>query len=354
MDSFYHSVYGITPYVPPNNLAPVVDQNATVSIATSASSNAVFSQAIFTSLILMSVTSGLNQETAVENVTAPAVPDRSSFYEENRNSGPEVPVILPTDVPAIARSMKGVASVPTTSPNRVYRPSKERTVAWLRTTPATRRKVPIPPSTVRPQKKPTYPPWIRSYEYFTTATTTTTTTVTKKMPTTSTVRYVPFNIPRQEIALKKETATIEKEKFTDKNDKIVSEMAMKRDNGETTIGVEFWTAAVVMLSLAIISILVLYAVIYHMGRRIIFLASSQKSYQPVETVDMTMRLNEIERKFLACKRKIEEKEEKERQQREKERQQRSVAATHPERLLTVRSFNAEFFVKNSLLALLLF
>ena len=73
MDSFYHSVYGITPYVPPNNLAPVVDQNATVSIATSASSNAVFSQAIFTSLILMSVTSGLNQETAVENITASAV-----------------------------------------------------------------------------------------------------------------------------------------------------------------------------------------------------------------------------------------------------------------------------------------
>ncbi len=62
---------------------------------------------------------------------------------------------------------------------------------------------------------------------------------------------------------------------------------------------------------------------------------------------MTMRLNEIERKFLACKRKIEEKEEKERQQREKERQQRSVAATHPERLLTVRSFNAEFSIKNS-------
>jgi hypothetical protein len=354
MDSFYHSVYGITPYVPPNNLAPVVDQNATVSIATSASSNAVFSQAIFTSLILMSVTSGLNQETAVENVTAPAVPDRSSFYEENRNSGTEVPGMLPTDVPANTRSMKNVAFVPTTSPNRVYRPSKERTVAWLRTTPSASRKVPIPPSTVRPQKKPTYPPWIRSYEYFTTATTTTTTTVTKKMPTTSTVRYVPFNIPRQEIALKKETTTIEKEKFTDKNDKVVLEMAMKRDNGETTIGVEFWTAAVVMLSLAIISILVLYAVIYHMGRRIIFLASSQKSYQPVETVDMTMRLNEIERKFLVCKRKIEEKEEKERQQREKERQQRSVVATHPERLLTVRSFNAEFSVKKLLLVLLLF
>jgi hypothetical protein len=341
MDSFYHSVYGITPYVPPNNLAPVVDQNATVSIATAASSNAVFSQAIFTSLILMSVTSGLNQETAVENKTASAVSDRTSLYEEKRNPGPEVPDILPTGVPAIARSMKDVVPEPTTSFNRVFRPSKERTVAWLRTTPSARRKVLIPPSTVRPQKKPTYPPWIRSYEYFTTATTTTTTTVTKKMPTTSTVRYVPFNIPRQEIALKKETATIEKEKFTDKNDKGVSEtdlLAMKRDNGETTIGVEFWTAAVVMLSLTIISILVLYVVIYHMGRRIIFLASSQKSYQPVETVDMTMRLNEIERKFLACKRKIEEKEEKERQQREKERQQRSVAATHPERLLTVRSF----------------
>jgi hypothetical protein len=244
--------------------------------------------------------------------------------------------------------MKDVVPVPTTSSNRAYRLSKERTVTWLRTTPSARRKVPIPPSTVRPQKKPTYPPWIRSYEYFTTATTTTTTTVTKKMPTTSTVRYVPFNIPRQEIALKKETATVGKEKFTDKNAKVVSEpdlLAMKRDNGETTIGVGFWTAAVVMLSLAIISILVLYAVIYHMGRRIIFLASSQKSYQPVETVDMTMRLNEIERKFLACKRKIEEKEEKERQQREKERQQRSVAATHPERLLTVRSFNAEFSIK---------
>jgi hypothetical protein len=169
------------------------------------------------------------------------------------------------------------------------------------------------------------------------------------MPTTSTVRYVPFNIPRQELALKKETATIEKEKSTEKNEKIVSDLlAMKRDtDGETTIGVEFWTAAVVMLSLAIVSILFLYAVIYHMGRQIIFLASSQKSYQPVETVDMTMRLNEIERKFLACKRKIEEKEEKERQQREKERQQRSVAATHPERLLTVRSFNAEFSIENS-------
>jgi hypothetical protein len=238
--------------------------------------------------------------------------------------------------------MKDVMPVSTTSPNRVYRPSKERTVVWLRTTPSAGRKFPIFPSTVRPQKKPTYPPWIRSYEYFTTATTTTTTTVTKKMPTTSTVRYVPFNIPGQEIALKKETATIEKEKPTERKEKIVSEtdlLAMKRDtNGETSIGVEFWTAAVVMLSLAIISILVLYAVIYHMGRQIIFLASSQKNYQPVETVDMTMRLNEIERKFLACKRKIEEKEEKEMQQREKERQQHSVAAAHPERLLTVRSF----------------
>jgi hypothetical protein len=356
MDSFYHSVYGITPYVPPNNLAPVVDQNATVSIATSASSNAVFSQAVFTSLILMSVTSGLNQGAAVENKTTAVVPDRTSFYEEKRNPGPAVPDILPTGAPAIARSVKDVVFVPTTSSKRVYRSSRDRAVTWPKTTPSARKKVTVPPSTVRPQQKPTYPPWIRSYEYFTTATTTTTTTVTKKMPTTSTVRYVPFNIPRQEIALKKETATIEKEKFTDKN-KVVSEMdllAMKRDNGETTIGVEFWTAAVVMLSLAIISILVLYAVIYHMGRRIIFLASSQKSYQPVETVDMTMRLNEIERKFLACKRKIEEKEEKERQQREKERQQRSVAATHPERLLTVRSFNAEFSVKNSLLALLLF
>jgi hypothetical protein len=50
---------------------------------------------------------------------------------------------------------------------------------------------------------------------------------------------------------------------------------------------------------------------------------------------MTMRLNEIKRKFLACKRKIEEKE-------EKERQQRSVAATHPEQLLTVRSFIMNF------------
>jgi hypothetical protein len=348
MDSFYHSVYGITPYVPPNNLAPVVGQNATVNMATSASSNAVFSQAVFTSLILMSVTSGLNQETAVENITASAVPVRSNLYEENRNPGPEVPGILPTDVPAIARSMKDVVPGPTTSSNRVYRPSRDRAVTWPKTTSSARRKVPVSPSTVRPQKRPTYPPWIRSYEYFTTATTTT--TVTKKMPTTSTVRYVPFNIPRQEIALKKETATIEKEKFTDKNDKVVSEtdlLAMKRNKGETTIGVEFWTAAVVMLSLAIISILVLYAVIYHMGRRIIFLASSQKSYQPVETVDMTMRLNEIERKFLACKRKIEEKEEKERQQREKERQQRSVAATHPERLLTVRSFNAGFLVEIS-------
>jgi hypothetical protein len=45
---------------------------------------------------------------------------------------------------------------------------------------------------------------------------------------------------------------------------------------------------------------------------------------------------------VACKRKIEEKEEKERQQREKERQQRSVAATHPERLLIVRSFMMDF------------
>jgi hypothetical protein len=65
-----------------------------------------------------------------------------------------------------------------------------------------------------------------------------------------------------------------------------------------------------------------------MGRRIIFLASSQKCYQPVETVYLTMRLNEIERKFQVCKRKIEEKE-------ERERQQRSVVATHPERLLMV-------------------
>jgi hypothetical protein len=60
MDSFYHSVYGITPYVPPNNLVPVVGENATFNTATSVSSNAVFSQAVFTSLILMSVTSGLN------------------------------------------------------------------------------------------------------------------------------------------------------------------------------------------------------------------------------------------------------------------------------------------------------
>jgi hypothetical protein len=192
MDSFYHSVYGITPYVPPTNFAPVVGQNATVSIATSASSNAVFSQAVFTSLILRSVTSGFSQENAVENKTASFVPDRTSFYEEKRNPGPEVPDILTTGVPAIARSDNDLVPLPTTSPNRVYRPSRDRAVTWPRTTPSARRKVPIPPSTVRPQRKPTYPPWIRSYEYFTCATTTTTTMVTKKMPTTSTARYVRF------------------------------------------------------------------------------------------------------------------------------------------------------------------
>jgi hypothetical protein len=68
--------------------------------------------------------------------------------------------------------------------------------------------------------------------------------------------FVSFNIPRQEIALKKETTTIEKEKSAERNEKIVSGtdlLAMKQDtDGETTIGVEFWTAAVVMLSLAIV------------------------------------------------------------------------------------------------------
>ncbi len=62
MESFYNSVYGITPYVPPNNLAPV---------STSASANAVFSHAVFTSLILMSVTSGLNQDTVLRTRLLP-------------------------------------------------------------------------------------------------------------------------------------------------------------------------------------------------------------------------------------------------------------------------------------------
>ncbi len=70
-ESFYHSVYGITPYVPPNNLAPVVAQNTTVGVSTSASANAVFSHAVFTSLILMSVTSGLNQDTVLRTRLLP-------------------------------------------------------------------------------------------------------------------------------------------------------------------------------------------------------------------------------------------------------------------------------------------
>jgi hypothetical protein len=225
MESFYHSVYGITPYVPPSNLVPVVAQNATVDIATFASTNAVFSHAVFTSLILMSVTSGLNQDTVVENKTTAFVPDRTSFYEGKGEPGPEVPNILPTVVPALANSApaspKDAVFVSTTSSSHAYQPSRDGAVTWPKTFPTTRRKMTMPPSTIRPQRKQTYPPLIWFYEYFTTATTITR-TMTKRMPTTSTAGYVPFNIPRQEIILKKETVTIENKESTERNEKIVS------------------------------------------------------------------------------------------------------------------------------------
>jgi hypothetical protein len=64
-----------------------------------------------------------------------------------------------------------------------------------------------------------------------------------------------------------------------------------------------------------------------MGNRIIQLSSTQRSYEPVSTnVDLTMRLNDVEKQFLLCQRKMEEKE-------EKEKQKRVRVATHPGQLL---------------------
>jgi hypothetical protein len=92
-------------------------------------------------------------------------------------------------------------------------------------------------------------------------------------------------------------------------------------------GSDFWTPTIVLLSLSIPGILCLYVVIYYMGNRIIQLSSTQRSYEPVSTdVDLTMRLNDVEKQFLLCQRKMEEKE-------EKEKQKRVRVATHPGQLL---------------------
>jgi hypothetical protein len=92
-------------------------------------------------------------------------------------------------------------------------------------------------------------------------------------------------------------------------------------------GSEFWTPITVLLSLSIPGILCLYVLIYYMGNRIIQLSSTQRSYEPVSTnVDLTMRLNDVEKQFLLCQRKMEEKE-------EKEKQKRVRVATHPGQLL---------------------
>jgi hypothetical protein len=92
-------------------------------------------------------------------------------------------------------------------------------------------------------------------------------------------------------------------------------------------GSDFWTPIIVLLSLSIPGILCLYVMIYYMGNRIIQLSSTQRSYEPVSTnVDLTMRLNDVEKQFLLCQRKMEEKE-------QMEKQKRVRVATHPGQLL---------------------
>jgi hypothetical protein len=171
-------------------------------------------------------------------------------------------------------------------------------------------------STKRTTKRTTYPPWINSYEYFARR---------NISPPRTTRKEAPFHIPMVE----KKTTTIP----AIVNDKVgnpVSNTTLPLELGHIKhycYGSDFWTPIIVLLSLSIPGILCLYVVIYYMGNRIIQLSSTQRSYEPVSTdVDLTMRLNDVEKQFLLCQRKMEEKE-------EKEKQKRVRVATHPGQLL---------------------
>ncbi len=61
MDSFYHALYGITPYGGIANTGvsmPVVAPDMVPAVPPTTSNGAVFSQAVFTSLFIMSLTTG--------------------------------------------------------------------------------------------------------------------------------------------------------------------------------------------------------------------------------------------------------------------------------------------------------
>jgi hypothetical protein len=308
MDSFYHALYGITPYSGIANSAvslPVVSPDT----GPTTSNGAVFSQAVFTSLFIMSLTTGSTNQPVdkpvSDIVSRPVLLTKDAGFLPTHGS-----VLKPAEAIMTTTSLPRVRVTPrrsNTSPPKI-RPSYRNT--WPRFPTTTKGRA------VYSTKKTTYPPWINSYEYFVRRTI---------PPSRTTKKEVPFHIPMVEKKTTTISATVD-----DKVGSPVSNTTLSLELGHIKhdyYGPDFWTPIIVLLSLSIPGILCLYVVIYYMGNRIILLSSTQRSYEPVSTnVDLTMRLNDVEKQFLLCQRKMEEKE-------EKEKQKRVRVATHPGQLL---------------------
>jgi hypothetical protein len=310
MDSFYHALYGITPYGGIANAGvsmPVVAPDTVPAVPPTTSNGAVFSQAVFTSLFIMSLTTGTTIQPVDKPVSDTAL--RSAVLTKDADFLPANGVVAkPAEATMTTTSVPKVRITPrrsNTSPPKVRSTYRN---TWSR--------FPTTTKGVYSTKKTTYPPWINSYEYFARRTI---------PPPRTTRKEVPFHIPMVE----KKTTTIPAI-AGDKVGNPVSNTTFPLELGHIKhdyYGSGFWAPIIVLLSFSIPGILCLYVVIYYMGNRIIQLSSTQRSYEPVSTnVDLTMRLNDVEKQFLLCQRKMEEKE-------EKEKQKRVRVATHPGQLL---------------------
>jgi hypothetical protein len=312
MDSFYHALYGITPYSGIANSAvsiPVVSPDMVPAVPSTTSNVAVFSQAVFTSLFVMSLTTGTTNHPTDKPVAGTAL--RSAVLTKDADFLP-VNGVGPRNAEAIMTTTS-VPKVRVTPRKFNTSPSKIRTTyrnTWPRFPTTTKGRA------VYSTKKTTYPPWINSHEYF----------ARRTIPSSKTTRKeAPFHIP----IVEKKTTTVSVN-VEDKVGNPVSNTTLPLELGHIKhdyYGSDFGTPIIILLSLSIPGILCLYVVIYYMGNRIIQLSSTQRSYEPVSTnVDLTMRLNDVEKQFLLCQRKMEEKE-------EKEKQKRVRVATHPGQLL---------------------
>jgi hypothetical protein len=312
MDTFYHALYGITPYGGIANAGvsmPVVVPDTVSAVPPTTNNVAVFSQAVFTSLFIMSLTTGpTNQpvdKSVPDTVSRPVLLTKDAGFLPTSGSllRPAEAVISTTSVPKVRMTPRKS----NTSPPKIRTTYRN---TWPRFPTTTKGRV------VYSTKKTTYPPWINSYEYF----------ARRTIPSSKTTKKeVPFHIPMVE-----KKTTIIPANVEDKVGNPVSNTTLPLELGHIKhdyYGPDFWTPTIVLLSLSIPGILCLYVVIYYMGNRIIQLSSTQRSYEPVSTnVDLTMRLNDVEKQFLLCQRKMEEKE-------EKEKQKRVRVAIHPGQLL---------------------